>query len=113
MPALSVNASPTPHMPHRQLGLGRTGRPNARHVCVRFHVGAHYVCHTTNLCRRPKLVHRRFLLAKTFSESLDCQFRSDLGPKLEAVGDGLGWSVNPNVAAFDGILGNTKIKGLT
>ena len=79
----------------------------------RFHIGPHYVCHPTDLCRRPKLIHGRLLLAKTFSEGLDCKFRPDLGPKLEAVGDGLGWSVNPNSAAFDGIFRNAECKRLT
>src|SRR5208337_1967550 len=50
---------------------------------------------------------------ETFSEGLDCKFRPDLGPKLEAVDDGLGWSVNPNSAAFDGIFRDAESKRLT
>src|SRR5471032_2089379 len=63
--------------------------------CNPLKVGAHHICDATNFGEVPEVISAGLLLRSCILECLQRHVEPDLVAVLEAVGDGLGYTVDP------------------
>lgn len=69
-----------------------------------FQIRPEDVCHPADLGSFPQLVDGCFLLSQAVTEGLEGYIDADLVTVLEAIGHGLGWRINSDTDAFEGVV---------
>jgi hypothetical protein len=79
----------------------------------RLHIRSHDICDATDLGGSPKLIHSRFFQAVAFLESFHRYIHPNFVPKLETIGNCLGWSVYLETSASNRIFLHSGMKSFS